>query len=125
MDSATATSSAHILAAGVVRELKINKNAKPPHGETVKLKISIVLYDAEEGGFLFFNTYEGDTAGTKKQVDEAALPERGGRVPRDIRRFVDSETGRVFMALLPDMIKDIHNALDAQSASPADPEEKK
>ncbi|GEM_PF-2217752 len=125
LDSATATSSAHVLAAGVVRELKINKNAKPPHDETVKMKISIVLYDAEEGEFLFFNTYEGDTAGTKEQMDEEALPERDGRVPRDIRRFADSEAGRIFMSLVPGMIKDISAALEAKTAEPAAPEEAK
>lgn len=92
---------------GLVQELKITGNGKSLEDQQVKMKISILEYEAATGAIVFSKTYEGESAKVEGLVDVELLPKRNGVVPKEISVFATSETGRVFFSLLPQMIKDL------------------
>jgi hypothetical protein len=93
---------ADVLVVGLIQELQIKDETG---NQDVKLKVAVLEFDAENGVFSSVKTYESESAKTTGYADTGMLPKRNGSVPRDIRTFADSETGRVFLGLLPDMLK--------------------
>jgi len=90
---------------GMVRELEIKRDGNRP-GWT-RMKIVFTLYDSATEEFAFTQTYENNTDGVTGYVDLDMLPTIQGRVPADIRTFVDSEAGRVFMSVAEVFVSDL------------------
>ncbi|MFA6451505.1 MAG: VCBS repeat-containing protein [bacterium] len=99
-----------LLIVGLVHQLTISKNMKSLEGELVKMKVSVLVYETATGTFIQSKTYEKESKDVAGLPDFDLLPKKNGRVPSDILKFAESETGRVFLSLLPSMIADIPNS---------------
>jgi hypothetical protein len=95
------------LIVGLIQNLEIAKSSKGLADESVKMKVSTLVFETATGTFIQSKTYEGESKKVNGLPDFDLLPKKSGKVPYDIMKFAESETGRVFLDMLPQMIADI------------------
>ncbi len=98
---------ADVLIVGLVQQLDITKNIKEISDNSVKMKVSVLVYETATGTFTQAKTYEKETKQVNGLPDFDLLPKKNNKVPPDILKFAESETGRVFLDMLPAMIEEL------------------
>ncbi len=95
------------LIVGMVEKLSITKAPKSMSDESVAMKVDVLVFETATGTFIQTKTYEKESKQVNGLPDFDRLPEKSGSIPYDFTKFAESETGRVFLDMLPQMIADI------------------
>ncbi len=87
---------ADALIIGLVKSIKYENNPRELSAKKARLKIVYMIYNAPEDKFDYVETMDMDSDNVGGFADAENLP--GGKYAEDIKKFANSEPGRVFIA---------------------------